>query len=321
MTGTPYITYSGHCLDCGRLHELSEAGESREAVSALLSRLAAAKVDPSPKVIGALVGRDTTGERTELVAISGFAWPNVPIAFAPGLRDHTLTAEAEAETLRRIAELDAALASVRASLLELDGDTLRHAMAARASTRLAESARRRAERHDGRAALAEHVGGDPGGGALRLIDDEARRERQRERDEARRDREELDHIERSEDRLNATRLALLSERRQVSAALMAQIFDAYHLMSLGGRNASIAEALRTTGHGRAVPTGTGDCAAPRLIAEAGRLGLTQVSLSEVWWAPSEGRHGRPVGPCAERCQPILGFLLCPAPDVNAPNVA
>jgi tRNA pseudouridine32 synthase/23S rRNA pseudouridine746 synthase len=94
---------------------------------------------------------------------------------------------------------------------------------------------------------------------------------------------------------------------------MAQIFDAYRLRSLGGRNASIAEALRTTGHARAVPTGTGDCAAPRLIAEAGRLGLTEVSLSEVWWAPGEGRHGRAVGPCAERCQPLMGFLLCPAP--------
>ena len=321
MISELYIVYSGRCLDCGSSHEVAESAESRLAATALIARLSAANLDAGPKVIGALVGTARGGEPVILVALSGAARPDLPIAFVPGLRAHAATAAAEAEALRRISALDTALGAVRASLLQLDGDNLRHAMAARASTRLAESARRRADRHQERSMPSRPGGGPPNEDALRLLDDDARLERQRLRDETRRDKEELEQLERSESQLNATRLALLSERRQVSAALMTQIFEAYRLRSLGGRVASIKDALSSTGYERAVPTGTGDCAAPRLVAEAGRLGLARVSLSEVWWAPGDDRHGRPVGPCADRCQPLMGFLLCPAGGPSESHVA
>ena len=60
--------------------------------------------------------------------------------------------------------------------------------------------------------------------------------------------------------------------------------------------------------------GTGDCCAPKLLAAAQAAGLTPRAMAEVWLGdppPSGGRvEGRAYAACAERCQPLLGYMLC-----------
>jgi tRNA pseudouridine32 synthase/23S rRNA pseudouridine746 synthase len=64
-----------------------------------------------------------------------------------------------------------------------------------------------------------------------------------------------------------------------------------------------------------IPTGTGDCCAPKLLALAARNSIQPVAMAELWWAP-EGTPGRQPGEltpaCQERCQPLLGPLLSAA---------
>jgi ectoine hydroxylase-related dioxygenase (phytanoyl-CoA dioxygenase family) len=63
---------------------------------------------------------------------------------------------------------------------------------------------------------------------------------------------------------------------------------------------------------RGIPSGAGDCVVPKLLAAANVAGARVVGVAEAWWGPPHGarRHGALEPPCAARCQPLLGFLLC-----------
>ena len=66
--------------------------------------------------------------------------------------------------------------------------------------------------------------------------------------------------------------------------------------------------------GPAMPTGTGECCAPKLLHHAATHGLTPLGLAEFYVGRTNRsgtrRHGEFYAPCAEKCAPILGFLLC-----------
>ncbi|KAK1732783.1 hypothetical protein QTG54_016495 [Skeletonema marinoi] len=85
------------------------------------------------------------------------------------------------------------------------------------------------------------------------------------------------------------------------------------------------EALRplTTVYTRGptkVPGGTGDCAAPKLLAEAARLGLRPTGIAEIFVGATGGMStgkgdGELYDACADRCEKIAGFMLCGLDDV------
>jgi len=102
-------------------------------------------------------------------------------------------------------------------------------------------------------------------------------------------------------------------RKQASRTLMAAMNDAVTLVNRAGREAS----LRDVFVGDGIPSGTADCALPKLLQQANRQGLTVLGVAEAWWGPGLGvgerRHGLLAMPCARRCAPILGYLVCDAP--------
>ncbi len=61
-----------------------------------------------------------------------------------------------------------------------------------------------------------------------------------------------------------------------------------------------------------IPTGTGDCCAPKLLAWAARHELTPLAMAEVWWGPTsvgDKSSGEFYPPCRERCEALMGPLL------------
>jgi hypothetical protein len=115
------------------------------------------------------------------------------------------------------------------------------------------------------------------------------------------------------------RLELQRRRRQLSQQLMIQIHSLYRLSNFCGRTTSLFSAF--TGDG-GIPTGSGDCCAPKLLNHAARRGLTPLGMAEFFWGRNNRSGGREEGrfypSCDEKCAPILGFLLCgleePSPD-------
>ncbi len=106
-------------------------------------------------------------------------------------------------------------------------------------------------------------------------------------------------------------LALRKERLHLSRQLMEDLHSLYHLTNFRGKTATLRDVfLGETG----IPTGTGDCCAPKLLNFAARHRLRPIGLSEFYWGrenPSGTRqHASLSGSCKEKCMPILGFMLC-----------
>ena len=98
-------------------------------------------------------------------------------------------------------------------------------------------------------------------------------------------------------------------RREASRALTAKLIEAYTLSRRATDRGLERRSLSTLWP--SAPLGAGDCCAPKLLCWAARLGLTPVGLAEVWWGPACGAHlpGQRYAPCAERCAPLLPWLL------------
>jgi tRNA pseudouridine32 synthase / 23S rRNA pseudouridine746 synthase len=110
---------------------------------------------------------------------------------------------------------------------------------------------------------------------------------------------------------------LKQQRKHRSQQLQVQLHAAYSLTNFAGQSLSLMDLVL----GQGIPTGTGDCCAPKLLHYAATHGLKPVALAEFWWgspsADGSKQSGQFYPPCAERCQPILPFLLAgfaPAPD-------
>jgi hypothetical protein len=104
---------------------------------------------------------------------------------------------------------------------------------------------------------------------------------------------------------------LCTARKQLSRQLMKRIHGLYRLHNFSGRSATLNEAVGTPA---TLPTGIGDCCAPKLLNQAAELGLYPLSIAEFFFGrctPSGTRqHSTIYEPCLDKCRPILGFLLC-----------
>lgn len=94
-----------------------------------------------------------------------------------------------------------------------------------------------------------------------------------------------------------------------SRTLMGQIQESYHFRNARGETRS----LRSIFVPAEPPAGAGDCAAPKLLAHAYRLGLTPLALAEFWWGAAAPTGDRRAGvfyaACRGKCLPILTHML------------
>lgn len=99
----------------------------------------------------------------------------------------------------------------------------------------------------------------------------------------------------------------------MSQELMQKLHAIYRLANFRGQTSTLFAAYINDG---GIPTGTGDCCAPKLLHQAATMNLTPVSIAEFYWGKvnrSQSRHhGRFYPSCREKCWPILGHLLCGA---------
>ncbi len=108
-----------------------------------------------------------------------------------------------------------------------------------------------------------------------------------------------------------TTVSLRLERRRMSRLLMRRLHALYRLRNFTGRTVVFADIF-PEGHG--IPTGTGDCCAPKLFNHAATHGLIPLTLCEFYWGRANRsetrRHGTFYPPCTEKCGPLMGAMLC-----------
>lgn len=106
-------------------------------------------------------------------------------------------------------------------------------------------------------------------------------------------------------------LTVKRQRRELSRDLMARLHNLYRLTNFHGNSISLHEAYAGNG---GLPTGIGDCCAPKLLNHAANHNLIPLGLSEFYWGRDNKagtrQHTKFYPACSEKCQPILGHLLC-----------
>ncbi len=104
---------------------------------------------------------------------------------------------------------------------------------------------------------------------------------------------------------------LVRRRKDLSRQWMRDIHGLYTLTNFRGEGRPLAEAFAGSG---GIPTGTGDCCAPKLFNQAVQEHLTPVAMAEFYWGRENSsrtrQHGQFYPSCATKCAPILGFMLC-----------
>ena len=144
---------------------------------------------------------------------------------------------------------------------------------------------------------------------LRDMDRESQQEK-RTRQDFKRDRDQvLQPLQEAIALADLQMQALKQQRRELSRTLQTQMHNAYVLTNFAGETRSLRQLI-TEG---SMPTGMGDCCAPKLLDYAAKHNFTPVAMAEFWWgSPSADGYkiqGEFYGACVERCQPLMGFLL------------
>ena len=107
---------------------------------------------------------------------------------------------------------------------------------------------------------------------------------------------------------------LHQKRKTLSQHLMKEIHQLYQVHNFHRDSTSLESVFHEFSGG--MPTGTGDCCAPKLLNQAAIKQLTPISLVEFYFGRenrSETRkHGCCYPPCTDKCAPILGYMLCGA---------
>lgn len=101
------------------------------------------------------------------------------------------------------------------------------------------------------------------------------------------------------------------KRRTYSQSMLSVFQDLYQLQNFKGEQRSI---LNVFYEDRGIPTGSGDCCAPKLLHAAAKKGLTPLGLTEFYFGKenksSTKHHKEFYLGCKNKCQPILGYMLC-----------
>jgi tRNA pseudouridine32 synthase / 23S rRNA pseudouridine746 synthase len=278
---------------------------ARRAAEELIARLARMGELREGKMFGVLVVANADGTTGALYGFSGMLdgrWRVdgfVPPVFDEAARDAFWPAgEDELRGLEReIRDLLDDAEPLRARLAEL---TARHA--GEADAMRARHRDRRAQRHEARRGPADAA-------ARHALDQESRGDTaERRRLDAAQEAERA-AIETALRALDEPRLALEARRAERSRHFLARIWDTYPITSARGERRSLRDLFAPD----APPGGAGDCAGPKLLAEAYRRGQRPLALAELWWGPpppTGGRHAGSFYPsCRGKCGPILPFML------------
>jgi tRNA pseudouridine32 synthase/23S rRNA pseudouridine746 synthase len=219
----------------------------------------------------------------------------VPPAFDARAKD-AVWAEGEREMRARAEEIEALERAPERAALE----QVRARQRAEGEVMAARHAVARAARHAARAA---------GGADLHALAQASRADTAERRKLDAQHAEARGAIEARVGELDRELAACVEARAARSRELLVQIQDAYGFASARGERKTLRELFAPA----EPPGGAGNCAAPKLFAEAYRRGLRPVAIAELWWGATPATGGRYAGrfypACRGSCGPILAHMM------------
>ena len=121
---------------------------------------------------------------------------------------------------------------------------------------------------------------------------------------------------------------LKTRRKQLSAGLQDILFNQYNFYNARGNLKNLRQIFSTVQQ-NLIPSGAGECCAPKLFQYAYQHKITPLAIAEFWWGRSPASevrvHGHFYPACRSKCYPILGHMLegllvQPLPAHHNPNL-
>lgn len=307
----PNYWYTGCCPQTGMSVKLPRTRLVEAIAQGLMHQLAQdSRYGVEGKMYGVLLVESMSGEKGVLKAFSGLLHGKREVeGWVPPIPGREQIRLEEAQTLKQLAAIKQELIAwqqipershyatgAREFELQLQQLAERHSQ-------------RKRERQRQRQHLLATLTGEALTVALESLADQSRRDGMERRDLKRQRDRILQPLKQAIDRADGRIADLKHQRREASRQLLAKMYAHYRLTNFAG----LSLPLNQLTSGMGVPTGTGACCAPKLLHHAATHQLKPLAMAEFWWGPPDisGNkvQGEFYGACAERCQPLMGFLL------------
>ncbi len=306
---SPSYYYEGRCPQTGERLKLPRTPMAEAIAKNLMQHLANNdRYAHEGKMYGILLVELPNGEQRILKAFSGLLNGHSRVeGWVPPIPGRHQVALEEARTLAELEAIKQELITLKQLPQRQHYETL--------SREFEQQLQQMSDRHrDGkhqrqrkRQILCETLTGEALTLALAQLDEESRRHGIERRQLKRQQNEGLQPLKQQVEAADAQIRELKQQRKTLSRQLQAQMHAAYSLTNFSGQSLSLQQLMP----GGSMPTGTGDCCAPKLLHYAATQGLKPLAMAEFWWGESSGDkvQGEFYEACAERCQPLMGFLL------------
>lgn len=273
----------------------------------LMQQLAHGGVISEGKMYGILLVETPTGEHGVLKAFSGLLNGCSQVAgWVPPIAGRGAIALEEAQTLSQLNIIHAELIALRHIPERQQHAETSRQFAAQLDAMTVRHRQRKLDRQQQRQQFSAQLTGHALQAALEQLDEQSRRDGIDRRNVKREHSVALRCLEQAIAQADDRIWQLKQQRKALSRHLQAQLHAAYRLTNFAGVARSVNQILPN-----GIPSGTGDCCAPKLLHYAANHHLQPLAMAEFWWGSTAGDRiqGEFYGACAERCQPMMGFLL------------
>lgn len=310
----PTYWYEGNCPYSGKLLRLPRTYHAEIVARGLMQHLAThEEYSREGKMYGVLLVETPSGEKRVLKAFSGLLNGNSIVeGWIPSISGRDRFALEEACTLATLEAMKQELIALQ-QIPRQQLEVLSQKFEIRLQQLAMRHSQHKHERQHQRLKLLQSLNGEALEVALQQLDEQSRqdgierRQLKRQRDAA------LQPLLYPIEQANARIRELKQQRKSLSRQLQVRLHANYWLTNFAGESVPLQQLMPSG----SIPTGTGECCAPKLLHYAATHNLKPLAMAEFWWgAPSTNGdkiQGEFYPACAERCQPLMGFLLSGLP--------
>lgn len=304
----PSYYYQGYS-QAGKLLQLPRTNEAETIAYGLMNYLARdEQYSREGKMYGILLVETPSGEKRVIKAFSGllngYSFVEGWVPLIPG-RD-TVALE-EAQTLAQLETIKQQLINLNQIPEREQFNYLSQEFDERLQAMAVTHQKSKQQRDEKRLLLNKSLTGEELIIAIEKLNEESRQDGIERKLLKRQRDEKLQPLRKIIDLADAQLRELKQQRKQLSRQLQAQMHAVYSLTNFLGLSQTLQQLMPL------IPTGTGDCCAPKLLHYAASQGLKPLAMAEFWWGQSsvdgDKIQGKFYGACVERCQPLMGFLL------------
>ncbi|MCY7322364.1 MAG: RluA family pseudouridine synthase [Phormidesmis sp. CAN_BIN36] len=308
---SPTYWYEGYCPQRGEWLRLPRTSFVEAIAKGLMRSLCESQ---EGKMYGVLLVETSSGEQRVLKAFSGLLNGNKIVeGWVPPIPGRDRVAFEEAHTLATLDSIKQELIALQKLPERSQYELLFQEFQTQLSEITSRHNQRKNERQQQRQRLIE-IAAESLEIALEKLDEQSRRDGLDRRQLKRQQNSELQPLKFLIKQADNRVCELKQQRKSLSRQLQTQMHNHYWLTNFAGKSLSLQQLMS----GSSMPTGTGDCCAPKLLHYAATHDLKPLAMAEFWYGASSVNEqkiqGEFYGACAERCQPLMGFLLSGLPQ-------